>query len=222
MLLGEEKKIPEIFREHELSTVNLLAPGKPMNEMIENRVLLLQGEYAKVIAGNQALRGMCQAMHYALVELYLDIQNAAAYEGMGKRAEATDCLTKAIFHAMEDGFILPFAENYRFIKELLGSIASAEEKAFIKQICSLGELLESRKNRKSNEKAKPTALSKLTNREYEIVKLMHERMSGKDIAEELYISEGSVKQYINQIYSKLQIEGDRRNKRKKLFEMLEN
>jgi len=221
-LLEQEDKIPEVFREHELSTVNLLAPGKPMNEMIENQVYLLQGEYAKVIARNQPLTEMCKAMHYALVDMYLDIQNAAAYEGIGKRAEATDYLTKTIYHAMKDGFILPFAENYHYIKELLGSITSAEEKSFIRQIESLGALLEERKNKKKKEKAKPVAFACLTNREYEIVQLMHEHKSGKDIADELYISEGSVKQYINQIYSKLQIDGDRSSKRKKLFEMMEN
>ena len=50
----------------------------------------------------------------------------------------------------------------------------------------------------------------------EIVELMAQRLSNREIAEKLYLSEGSVKQYVNQIYSKLHIEGDTRTKRKRL------
>ena len=56
----------------------------------------------------------------------------------------------------------------------------------------------------------------LTLREVEIVELMAQRLSNREIAERLFLSEGSVKQYVNQIYSKLHIEGDTRTKRKQL------
>ena len=49
---------------------------------------------------------------------------------------------------------------------------------------------------------------------------MAKRMSNREIAEKLFLSEGSVKQYINQIYSKLHIEGDTRTKRSQLAELL--
>ena len=45
------------------------------------------------------------------------------------------------------------------------------------------------------------------------------RLSNREIAEKLHLSEGSVKQYINQIYSKLLITGDVRTKRKRLAEL---
>ena len=60
----------------------------------------------------------------------------------------------------------------------------------------------------------------LTEREYEIVRLMAQRLNNREIAEKLYLSEGSVKQYANQIYSKLHIDGDTRTKRKQLAELL--
>ena len=59
----------------------------------------------------------------------------------------------------------------------------------------------------------------LTNREYEIVLLMAERLTNREIAGKLFLSEGSIKQYINQIYSKLNIKGDTRTKRKLLAEL---
>ena len=50
---------------------------------------------------------------------------------------------------------------------------------------------------------------------------MAARLSNREIAKRLYLSEGSVKQYVNQIYSKLHIEGDTRTKRQRLFEQME-
>ena len=48
---------------------------------------------------------------------------------------------------------------------------------------------------------RPAAFDMLTPRECEIVELMAQRLSNREIAEQLYLSEGSVKQYVNQIYS---------------------
>ena len=67
---------------------------------------------------------------------------------------------------------------------------------------------------------RPAAFDVLTAREFEIVELMVQRLSNREIAEKLYLSEGSVKQYANQIYSKLHIDGDTRTKRKQLAELL--
>nr|WP_288546167.1 LuxR C-terminal-related transcriptional regulator [uncultured Blautia sp.] len=47
-----------------------------------------------------------------------------------------------------------------------------------------------------------------------------DRLSNREIAERLFLSEGTVKQYINQIYSKLMINGDTRTKRKQLAELI--
>ena len=60
----------------------------------------------------------------------------------------------------------------------------------------------------------------LTEREYALVGLMAQRLTNREIAEKLFLSEGSVKQYVNQIYSKLHIEGDQRTKRRRLAELL--
>ena len=40
-----------------------------------------------------------------------------------------------------------------------------------------------------------------------------------EIAEKLFLSEGSIKQYIHQIYSELHIEGDTRTKKKQPSEL---
>ena len=54
-LIGETDKIPDEFREHKLDGINYLAPCKPMMYLIENRVYLAQGEFAKVIGRSDSL-----------------------------------------------------------------------------------------------------------------------------------------------------------------------
>ena len=49
---------------------------------------------------------------------------------------------------------------------------------------------------------------------------MKERLSNRKIAERLFLSEGSIKQYINQIYSKLNIDVGTRAKRQQILSML--
>ena len=212
-LRGETDKIPEIFSQHRLSTVNMLAPGKPMMEMIENQVYLAEGAYAKVIGRSAELLAVCEAMHYALVALHLRIQTAAAYEKLGKTEEARAWLEKALSDAAPDGLVMPFLENYDYIRPLL---ARETQSPLAAQIMALGEAAKAR----NTASARPAVFAALTTREYEIVELIGQRLSNREIAEKLYLSEGSVKQYVNQIYSKLHIEGDTRTKRRQLTALL--
>ena len=211
-LRGETDKIPEIFSQHRLSDINMLAPGKPMMEMIENQVYLAQGAYAKIIGRSAQLLAVCEAIHYALVALHIRIQTAAAYERLGKGEEAHAWLGKALADAAPDGIVMPFVENYAHLKPLLAQEIKTD---LIAKITELGEGAEAR----NAASARPAVFDALTPREFEIVELMAQRLSNREIAEKLYLSEGSVKQYVNQIYSKLHMEGDTRTKRKRLAEL---
>ena len=211
-LQGKVDKIPEIFSQHRLSDINMLAPGKPMMEMIENQVYLAQGAYAKVVGRSTELLAVCEAMHYALVALHIRIQTAAAYEQLGKSEEAHIWLRKALSDAAPDDLVMPFVENYEHLKPLLVREIKTE---LLAKITELGEGAGAR----NAASARPAVFDALTMREFEIVELMAQRLSNREIAEKLYLSEGSVKQYVNQIYSKLHIEGDTRTKRKRLAEL---
>ena len=208
-LVGEIERIPAVFAEHQLSTINFLAPGKPMMEMIENQVYLAQGAYTKVIGRSEGQLAVCEAMHYALVALHIRIQTAAAYEMLGKSAEAHEWLSRALSDAAPDGFVMPFVENYDRLQPILAREIKSD---LIVKIIELGEATKARKAANT----RPGSFEVLTQREFEIVELMAQRLSNREIAERLFLSEGSVKQYVNQIYSKLHIEGDTRTKRKQL------
>ena len=210
---GETERIPVVFARHRLAEVNTLAPGRPMVEMIENQVYLAQGAYAKVIGRGAELLAVCGGMHYALVALHLRIQTAAAYAQLGKREEARTWLAEALADAAPDGFVMPFVENYDALASLL---AEQKDCPLTARIEALGQAA----RRRLAVENRPPELASLTEREYGIVCLMGQRLSNREIAERLFLSEGSVKQYVNQIYSKLHIDGDTRTKRTRLTELL--
>ena len=145
--------------------------------------------------------------------LHIRLQMAAAYERLGKREEAAALLTQALADAAPDGLVMPFVENYRYLKPLLTGIND-----FTAQIIALGEAAEAHRSRM----AAPAAFALLTDREREIAALIAQRLTNREIAEKLYLSEGSVKQYVNQLYAKLGIEGDTRTKRRRLAELAKN
>lgn len=218
---GQTERIPALFGAHMLSTVNFLAPGRPMMEMIENQVYLAQGEYSKVIGRSESILAMCQALHYDLVALHVQIQLLAANWKLGKTEQALELLRRSLSQAFPDGILMPFVENYPYIEELLkGSFFGINEN-FLFRITRMGKEWEMRCDQLKKEEAYPPVFKVLSDRELEITELMAKHMSNKEIAQSLFLSEGTVKQYINQIYSKLQIPGDVRVKRKYLLEMLE-
>lgn len=214
-LTGGTEELPPVFREHRLSSLRLLAPGRPMLEIIENQVWLAQGAYARVIGRSAALLESCEAMHYALVALHVRLQTASAYAQLGKRREAQALLAQALADGETDGFVMPFVENYRYLKELLAESGGV----LARQAVLLGGAYEDRCRSLRQRSAAPAAFAVLTDREREVALLAAARLSNREIAEKLYLSEGSVKQYVNRIYAKLFIEGDTRTKRKRLVDM---
>ena len=119
-------------------------------------------------------------------------------------------LRQALSDGEPDGLVMPFVENY-------DGLAQEIRSDLIDRIGEPGEASRQRKMRN----VRPRALSALTEREFEIVRLMAQRLSNREIAERLFLTEGSVKQYVKQIYSKLHIDGDTRTKRRRLNELLE-
>lgn len=215
------ERIPQLFREHQLFTVNVLAPGRPMMEMIENQVSLAQGEYTKVIGKSEGILAMCQNLHYDLVALHVQLQLAAAYQKLGKTDRAAECLKRSVQQTVPDGLLMPFVENYPFLADLLQRPYYGITEEFQRQILILGKIWEKNSEELRKEEAYPESFKVLSDRELEITELMAKHMSNREIAQKLYLSEGTVKQYINQIYSKLEIPGEVRVKRKYLLEMLE-
>ena len=220
-LLQEAEKIPDVFRLHRLDTVNYFAPGKPMMELIENQVYLAQGEFPRVIGRSEPLLSVCESLHYALVALYIRLQTASAYEALGNRAMARKLLVRALEDAQPDGFVLPFAENAPYLMNHYSALSRELETPFAAAVCEASGQWLSRKETSGAPCELPEALRELSERERSVAQLMALRKTNREIAETLFLSEGTVKQYINRIYSKLQLTGTAQEKRRALTALLQ-
>ena len=220
-LLQEPEKIPDVFRLHRLDTVNYFAPGKPMMELIENQVYLAQGEFPRVIGRSEPLLSGCGSLHYALVALHIRLQTASAYEALGNRAMARKLLVRALEDAEPDGFVLPFAENAPYLMDHYSALSRELETPFAAAVCELSECWISRQQTSGSRQEPIEALRELSERERSVAQLMALRKTNREIAETLFLSEGTVKQYINRIYSKLQLTGTAQEKRRALTALLQ-
>ena len=220
-LLQEAEKIPDVFRLHRLDTVNYFAPGKPMMELIENQVYLAQGEFPRVIGRSEPLLSGCESLHYALVALHIRLQTASAYEALGNRAMARKLLVRALEDAEPDGFVLPFAENAPYLMNHYSALLRELETPFAAAVCEASGQWLSRKETSGAPCELPEALRELSERERSVAQLMALRKTNREIAETLFLSEGTVKQYINRIYSKLQLTGTAQEKRRALTALLQ-
>ena len=220
-LLQEPEKIPDVFRLHRLDTVNYFAPGKPMMELIENQVYLAQGEFPRVIGRSEPLLSVCESLHYALVALHIRLQTASAYEALGNRAMARKLLVRALEDAEPDGLVLPFAENAPYLMNHYSALSRELETPFAAAACEASGQWLSRKETSGAPCELPEALRELSERERSVAQLMALRKTNREIAETLFLSEGTVKQYINRIYSKLQLTGTAQEKRRALTALLQ-
>ena len=189
-----------------------------MMRMIENQVFLAQGAYARVIGGSDKLLALCRGMHYALVEIYVLTQTAAAYERLGKRREAAALVRQAADMARPDGLVLPFAACYRYLREVLPEAGDD----FAARAARFGRSFQAGCQAVQIVRQRPETFAALTEREWAVAQRMARRLSNREIAGQLFLSEGTVKQYINQIYSKLHLTGDARTKRRRLEELMED
>ena len=89
----------------------------------------------------------------------------------------------------------------------------------VRRILALGKAQEERCKAINRSEALPEAAARLTERELVLARLIADRCTNKEIAARLFLSEGTVKQYTNQLYSKLGIGGGVRTKRAQLAEL---
>ncbi len=202
---GQTESIPMWIAEGKLSEANLLGPAHPMFEIIYNQALLANRNYIAVAARGKQLLELCRSFPYLLCEIHLHIQLAIANDGLRKMSEAKDELQLAFQLALPDGILIPFAENGGMLKPLLNQM-SVKYADVVRQISELYLMIE------KNLTSPADVLGVLTERERTVAALYASGRTRKEIADELYLSEGTVKNYISTVYDKLQITGTPKQK----------
>ena len=95
---------------------------------------------------------------------------------------------------------------------------AAGAQPLVERAIALGQRYEARRAQLNGSADRPAIAAALTEKELALARLVAQRRTNKEIAETLHLSEGTVKQYINQLYAKLDMGGDPRTRRARLAE----
>jgi LuxR family transcriptional regulator, maltose regulon positive regulatory protein len=201
--LGQKTRIPLWIAEGEFKKTRLFFPVMGFVNIVYGRVLLINGEYSKLIANSDHFIRIASVFPNLLGQIYTHIHLAAAYKQIYRKDAALSALKQALDIAMPDRMYMPFVENCDYIKPLLEQLY--QEGLYRDDITRILELATANLevaaviiNEHFIEK-KP----ELTERELEIAQLAAEGLTNKEIGARLFISENTVKTQLKNVFEKL-------------------
>lgn len=215
-LLGETQHLPTWLISWQADEAVVLYPARPCRNFIAAQCLLAQQRYTELLVRYDDLLAECRPYNNFLCQLYLLVQKAAAFAGLGAQAKAQAALLRALELAAPDSLVLPFAQNISLLEPLLTKELGGEQRELVKKILALGARFAAGRKRLCVTGEEKELLAELTEQELQIAQLAAARHTNKEIAAALNLREGTIKQYLNRIFVKLDIDTEAKNKRHQL------
>ena len=203
------------------SNIEALAFWLEVPVITQCRVLLAEGSDAGLQEAENTLQEclrLSQSQHNTLQMIGIMPLQASAFQKQGRTDEALAVLEAAVDLARPGGFIRPFVESGPTVEGLLKRLAAKNI-----ALDYIGQLLAA--FREDQNGVKPGAfgtktsgkssfsnqplVDHLTNREFEILNLLAQRLQTKEIAEKLFISTETVNSHLKRIYQKLNVHNRR-------------
>lgn len=206
--LGRADNVAGWLRNMESLRKTVYAPALPHVQLVYSWLLLNDRRYNEFYGISPPLMETAKSMHYIYPQVCHLLLLAAAKRRNGRGPEALEHLREALALALPDRIYLPFAciwdelgippEPLKAGRESPGPGADDHFKALM-------SLYERHKKGAGVITKAIRAQSPLTPREKEVALLARDRLSAKEIAGRLYISEKTVKTILHNVYSKLGI-----------------
>lgn len=203
LTLGDTKELEGWLYDLESIRKVLYAPALPQGNMLYARQLLLNKQYNELYGLSGPMLELAEKMNYLLPQVYHLIYLAIARHAQGQNKEAQEALSKALAIALPDRVYLPFAENGEALLPMLEFATAGVCKEELDQVIALAKRQEA--GMKAIKNKLNRSKSSLTPRERDIALLAKERLSAREIAETLFITESTVRSALKKIYSKLNI-----------------
>lgn len=203
--LQQKGKVSEWLSEGDFNSNRLLFPARAFSNIIYGRVLLIKGEYLKLLGIAEQFIGIASVFPSLLANIYTTIYVAAANERIYREGEAIQAMKQALDMAMLDKVYMPFVENCDYIKPLLEKLYSQGiYREDITRVLELYKPYQKSVDQITKEYFKESK-PKLSEREMEIARLAAEGFSNKRIGEKQFISENTVKTQLKSVFEKLGI-----------------
>lgn len=216
MLLEKSKYVSTWLKDVKSMELKCSVLSLTFANTIYGKYLLLNEEYSKFLGISGQMLGTTRVYHNIMFEMYQYIYIAYANYKSGNKVKAVKFLNEAIDLAYQDEFVMPFVENYKYIRDIYEPDSKFRYRIdFMNHVVSVCRKYEKKFKLIQSEYREDVDYG-LTNRELQIAKLAAERLSNKEIAEQLYIAVGTVKSNLKTIFSKLNIKS--RSELKDFFE----
>lgn len=199
---GMTGSIPQWLKDGDMSSVSMFFGGMGFDKLVYAKTLLADGEYLKLEALSDSFDRSFSIFQNRLGFLHNAILLAAAKYHLYGADEAAPTLLRALNMARPDEIVLPFAECAVHLLPVFKALP--EEKmngAFTSRVLLLCARYA------ENLKSILPEIPALTARETEVLKLLADGLSRKEIAERLVVSPATVKRHLEDVYRKLDADG---------------
>lgn len=183
---------------------NTYVTNTPCDKILYTYSLLNEKQYSKFFAETELILEKAKKANYILPQIFHLIFLSTAYYEKNKNEKAIAAFSAALKLALPEKIIMPFAIPIEAVSSLLDLVAASyvNDADFdgllkLRNVCKKGT--------ETINKALFQIKSDLTPREREVALLAKERLTRKEIAQKLFISEMTVKTILQNVYSKLDI-----------------
>ena len=198
-------KMPAWLADHCMIEKNNTIMTLGFANIIYGKYLLLKEEYSKFLGISGQMLGVAGVFNNIIYRTYTLIYIAISKNRTGEREKAKEILKEAIALSEDDNIFIPYVECYNMINSMLNEIEiSGYSVDFIKKVNSFAKKY-IRGLQTAEKESYEDKRYGLTKREMEVSKLAAMRLSNKEIAEQLFIAESTVKSNLKVVFNKLGI-----------------
>jgi LuxR family maltose regulon positive regulatory protein len=202
---GETAGFANWLKDGAINKSEVLYQGGGVNYIIYGKYLLLKKEYIRLEVLIEDMLKSFSVFHNLLGYLHAYILDAAAKYMLYGMKEAEPSLLLAIDIARDDHIILPFSEYSFYIIDILKSIQKKSPKD--DDLNQLMEYVKKHQNHAGSGIKAETPGIRLSNREKQILQLIADGKTNRQIASDLFIAEVTVIKTVTSIFRKLDISG---------------
>ncbi len=204
-LLEDERGIVGWLKNNEIGDREGLYGGRGFDYIVAGQSLLLHEEYVKLEMLVEEMSPVFRKFNHIFGYIHGFILDAIAKFHLYGYDAAVGSLESALNYAKEDSVVLPFCEYTRDLYELMEQYQNRNQTDLY-----VRKVMKAMNQYYDNLKKASTMFGKaivLTPKEKEIMKLILEGKSNREIATELYLAEITIKKHVSAIYKKLGVKG---------------